>query len=338
MDWSQPVSNKLRNAGQSSSDFDWSQPVSDKLTKNGPVSSDVDWSKPVSTKFGGYGQTSSDFDWSQPVSSKLTGNELGSSEIDWSQPVSTKFGGNGQSSSDFDWSQPISSKLADNEGSNSGIDWSRPVSNALGDSGYTSDKLNGIGHDSPQYPVNGNLPGKQTSTAFDWSQPVAAFGGTGGLDTSSRTKYNNHNSATVHSVNSSNEINQLNAIENNQENLRELLLSENERPNEDSNAFNCDSKETQNNDAISQRLKFRACLKLVVEELCTLPHHCEIHNKDLRSTFTAWLKKELDLIHRICDFKRDVTQGESLLPLRVSTPTAVEKGIVFLKPLKCSET
>lgn len=315
MDWSQPVSNKLQNAGQSSSDFDWRQPVSNKLTENGRSSSDVDWSQPISTKLGGNGQSSSDFDWSQPVSRKLAGNERGG------------LGGNGQSSSDFDWSQPVSSKLA----GNSGIDWSRPVSNALSDSGYTNGKLNGIGIDSPQYTMNDNLPVKQTSLAFDWRQPVSvALGGTGVQDTPSKTKYNNHNSAADGTVNSSIERNCLNATESDQENLKELHLNQDERPNEDSSAFNSDSKESQNNDAISQRLKFRACLKLVVEELCTLPHHCEIHNKDLRSTFTAWLKKEFDLIHRICDFKRDGTQSESLLPLRVSTPTAVEKGIVSL--------
>ena len=247
MDWSQPVSNKLRNLGQSSSDFDPCQPVSSRLTENG--------------------ESSSDFDWSQPVSSKLTGNGQSSSDFDWSQPVSSKLTGNGQSSSDFDWSQPVSSNLTSNDGINSGI--------------------------------------------------------------SSRIEYNSDSLARDGNLDSNKERNDLNATENHHKIVEELHLNENKRPNEDFTSY---STESQNNDAISQRLKFRACLKLVVEELCTLPHHCEIHNKDLRSTFTVWLKKELDLIHRICDFKRDGSQSDSLLPLRVSTPTAVETGYVSFKP------
>ena len=267
MDWSQPVSNKLRNLGQSSSDFDSCEPVSSRLTGNGQSSSDFDWSQPVTSNLTGNGQSSSDFDWSQPVSSKLTGNGQSSSDFDWSQPVSSKLTGNGQSSLDFDWSQSVSSNLSSNDGINSG--------------------------------------------------------------TSSRIEYNSHNLARDGNLDSSKERNDLNATENHQKIVKELHLNENKRPNEDFTSY---STEPQNNDAISQRLKFRACLKLVVEELCTLPHHCEIHNKDLRSTFTAWLKKELDLIHRICDFKRNGSQSDSLLPLRVSTPTAVETGNVSFKP------
>ncbi len=246
-----------------------------------------------------------DVDWSQPVSSKLRNDGQSSCDFDWSQPLSTKL--SGQSSSDFDWSQPVSSKL-DNGETSSSFDWSQPVSNTPSGYEQTNDKLNGI--DSP----SSGFKDKETSSGLDWSQPVSAvLGGTGLQDTSIRAEYNGPSTVDEGFMDTSNEINDSNAVEKSGE--------------------VANSSESQNNDAIAQRLKFRACLKLVVEELCTLPHHCEIHNKDLRSTFTAWLKKELDLIHRICDFKRDGTKTKSLLPLRMSTPTPLETGKVSFKPL-----
>ena len=198
------------------------------------------------------------------------------------------------------WS--VSSKLNDD----SSTDWSQPVSTAL----IGSDKVNSI--ESPQSGFGKNLVSNETSSSFDWSTPVSAvLGGTGLQDTSSKTEQDGLSSAKESSMALSKEKND--GGENN---------------HEDSSVFNSSSSETQKNDAIAQRLKFRACLKLVVEELCTLPHHCEIHNKDLRSTFTAWLKKEFDLIHRICDFKQDGRNTESLLSLKVSTPTPLETGKV----------
>lgn len=264
-------------------------------------------------------------DWSQPVSNRLRNDGQSSSDFDWSQPLSTKLSGKGQNSSD--WSQPVSSKLTGNDQTSSTFDWSQPVSAALSSSGNTNVVLNATDSVSPQSGFKDNLVSNETNSGFDWSQSVSAvLGGSGLQDTSNRTEYNDPSSAKDGVVDSNNERND---ADNSQNTSRELHLSENERPIEDCNAIN--SSESQNNDAIAQRLKFRACLKLVVEELCTLPHHCEIHNKDLRSTFTAWLKKELDLIHRICDFERDGTKTESLLPLKVSTPTAVETGRVSLK-------
>ena len=251
---------------------------------------DVDWNQPSKPR--NDGQSSSDFDWSQPVSSKLGGHGQSSSDFDWSQPVSSKL----NDDSSTDWSQPISNKLNDD----SSTDWSQPVSTAL----IGSDKVNSI--ESLQSGFGKNLVSNETSSSFDWSTPVSAvLGGTGLQDTSSKTEQDGLSLAKESS----------------------MALS-NEKNDEDSSVFNSSSSETQKNDAIAQRLKFRACLKLVVEELCTLPHHCEIHNKDLRSTFTAWLKKEFDLIHRICDFKQDGRNTESLLSLKVSTPTPLETGKV----------
>jgi hypothetical protein len=227
----------------------------------------------------------------------------GTLDVDWNRPSEPRNAG--QSSSDFDWSQPVSSKLGGK--CSSDFDWSQPVSSKLKDESSAntdwsqpvstarigSDKVNGI--DSP------GMASNETSSGFDWSTPVSAvLGGTGLQDTSSTTEHHD--------------------LAKDEEN--------DEVPN-DSSVFNSSENETPKKDAIAQRLKFRACLKLVVEELCTLPHHCEIYNKDLRATFTAWLKKEFDLIHRICDFKQDGKNSESLLPLRVSTPTPLETGEVL---------
>ena len=243
-------------------------------------------------------------DWSQPVSNKLRNIGQSSFDFDWSQPVSSKLGGNGQSSSDFDWSQPLSNKITSNNETSSSIDWSQPIAS------YSKDISNDM--DSG---VQDKLTGNQTSSGFDWGQPVSTvLGGTGLLDTSNKTEYNGPTSAEDSLLDD--------PSKNIPNGPKELHL--NETQNEDSGVLN--NSESLSIDTISQRLKFRACLKLVVEELCTLPHHCEIHNKDLRSTFTDWLKKELNLIHRICDFKKNGTKNESLLPSKVSTPTAIETG------------
>lgn len=248
---------------------------------------DMDWSQPVSSKLQNDGQSSSNVDWSQPVSSKLSGDI--SSDIDWSQPVSNKYGGSGQTSSSFDWSQPLSSTFSGFQHAKNQLDEIR---------------------------LNDNLGNNSSNSGFDWGQPVSAvLGGTGLGDTSYKTEFNGISSADDDSLNSGS------AVRN-----EKLHLSDSERPNEDPDGSKLGAAELLNNEPISQRLKFRACLKLVVEELCTLPHHCEIYNKNLRSTFTEWLKKELDLIHRICDYKQDGAKFESMGPLEVSTPTTLQTG------------
>ena len=217
----------------------------------------------------------------------------GTLDIDWSQPVIFKPKQNEPNSncSDFDWSQPVSTKLGGSgtDDSSSNFDWSQPVSTKLGGSG-TDD----------------------SSSNFDWSRPVSTkLGGSG-----SNLETNDSHDDVL-----SGELNE----ESSKCACPKPTVSDFEEPSEP--AISDDNCTETNADAASQRLKFKACLKLIVEELCTLPYHCQIHNKDLRSTFNAWLKKELDLIHRICDYEGD--KSDSLVPLKVSTPTALEAGKVY---------
>lgn len=229
-----------------------------------------------------------DVDWSLPVSNKLRSDQQSSSDFDWSQPVTTKLY-DGKKSSDFDWSQSASSKLYDGQNS-CDFDWSQPVSTTFND-----------------------IDSSQTRPDFYCSERVSTVSKNAGqTGTSSRSEYNGSSSIQDGFIDSSDEVDVFEATSVSQNNLDETNLS--------------DPNESQNSDATSQRLKFRACLKVVVEELCTLPHHCEIYNKDLRSTFTAWLKRELDVIHRVCDFERDGRDPQHSLPLAVSTPT--ETGIL----------
>ena len=195
---------------------------------------------------------------------------------------------------DIDWSQPVVFKPKQNRPNSncSDFDWSQPVSTKLGGSG-TDD----------------------SSSNFDWSQPVSTkLGG-------SRSNLETNDSPDDVF---SGELNE----ESSKSVCPKPTVSDFEEPSESAiSDDNCTETMSQHTDAASQRLKFKACLKLIVEELCTLPYHCQIHNKDLRSTFNAWLKKELDLIHRICDYEGE--KSDSLVPLKVSTPTALEAGKVY---------
>lgn len=235
-------------------------------------------------------------DWGKPLTSS-------NSAHDRSQSSSGQPHENGQSSADFDWSQPVSHKLASKENKASDFDWSQPVSGTLMTIGEKSSDVDW------SQPASG--PDK---ISFDWSKPISGvlngydetdtdrslpLSGTGDGNTSS--KQNDDNKVS----------NELNGEDFPEARAKSGTLH------------------VKKHEAITQRLKFRACLKLVVDELCSLPHHCEINNKDLRSTFQSWLKKEVDLIHKICDIEQDYASFESLMSLIVTSPTT-DRGQLFI--------
>ncbi|XP_053355883.1 dmX-like protein 2 isoform X10 [Clarias gariepinus] len=61
-------------------------------------------------------------------------------------------------------------------------------------------------------------------------------------------------------------------------------------------------------DVIAEQLKFRACLKILMTELRTLATGYEVDGGKLRFQLYSWLEKEIEAMHRICNYKVD-SQG-----------------------------
>lgn len=56
-------------------------------------------------------------------------------------------------------------------------------------------------------------------------------------------------------------------------------------------------------DVIAEQLKFRACLKILMTELRTLATGYEVDGGKLRFQLYNWLEKEIEAVHRICNYK-----------------------------------
>lgn len=56
-------------------------------------------------------------------------------------------------------------------------------------------------------------------------------------------------------------------------------------------------------DVIAEQLKFRACLKILMTELRTLATGYELDGGKLRFQLYNWLEKEIEAMHRICNYK-----------------------------------
>uniref|UniRef100_A0AAY4EI42 RAVE complex protein Rav1 C-terminal domain-containing protein n=1 Tax=Denticeps clupeoides TaxID=299321 RepID=A0AAY4EI42_9TELE len=65
-------------------------------------------------------------------------------------------------------------------------------------------------------------------------------------------------------------------------------------------------------DVIAEQLKFRACLKILMTELRTLATGYEVDGGKLRFQLYNWLEKEIEAMHRICNYKPPAqeTSGE----------------------------
>uniref|UniRef100_A0AAR2JDI0 RAVE complex protein Rav1 C-terminal domain-containing protein n=1 Tax=Pygocentrus nattereri TaxID=42514 RepID=A0AAR2JDI0_PYGNA len=59
-------------------------------------------------------------------------------------------------------------------------------------------------------------------------------------------------------------------------------------------------------DVIAEQLKFRACLKILMTELRTLATGYEVDGGKLRFQLYNWLEKEIEAMHRICNYKAGV--------------------------------
>ena len=49
-------------------------------------------------------------------------------------------------------------------------------------------------------------------------------------------------------------------------------------------------------------MKFSAILKLLLDELYSIPASCEIAGEDLRLFFLKWLEKEMKVLHKLADY------------------------------------
>uniref|UniRef100_A0AAR2J7G9 RAVE complex protein Rav1 C-terminal domain-containing protein n=1 Tax=Pygocentrus nattereri TaxID=42514 RepID=A0AAR2J7G9_PYGNA len=63
-------------------------------------------------------------------------------------------------------------------------------------------------------------------------------------------------------------------------------------------------------DVIAEQLKFRACLKILMTELRTLATGYEVDGGKLRFQLYNWLEKEIEAMHRICNYKEPVGELE----------------------------
>lgn len=220
----------------------------------------------------------------------------GTLNVDWGKPLTS-------SNSAHDRSQSSSGQPHENGQSSADFDWSQPVSGTLMTIGEKSSDVDW------SQPASG--PDK---ISFDWSKPISgALNGYDETDTDRSLPLSG-----TGDDNTSSKQNDDNKVSNE--------LNGEDFPEARAKSGTLHAKK---HEAITQRLKFRACLKLVVDELCSLPHHCEINNEDLRSTFQSWLKKEVDLIHKICDIEQDYASFESLMSLIVTSPTT-DRGQLFI--------
>uniref|UniRef100_A0AAR2LWS5 RAVE complex protein Rav1 C-terminal domain-containing protein n=1 Tax=Pygocentrus nattereri TaxID=42514 RepID=A0AAR2LWS5_PYGNA len=69
-------------------------------------------------------------------------------------------------------------------------------------------------------------------------------------------------------------------------------------------------------DVIAEQLKFRACLKILMTELRTLATGYEVDGGKLRFQLYNWLEKEIEAMHRICNYKAGVPPSVVFIALR----------------------
>ena len=226
----------------------------------------IDWSKPVSSK-------AEDFDWSKPVSSKAE-------DFDWSRPVSTKANDldwskpvSSSKAEDFDWSKPVSSKAED-------FDWSKPVSSKAEDFDWSKPVS------SKAEDFDWSKPVSSRTDDFDWSKPVLSKAEDYDWSQSvfSSTKTEGEDSFMID-----------NSIEN--------LKTENGPVQNIAGAESADgSQKSGQVDLTSLHLKYITVFKCLIEELRSLPSTCTLDGVKLRPTVAHLLERELEVLHRICDY------------------------------------
>ncbi|XP_062860822.1 dmX-like protein 2 isoform X2 [Trichomycterus rosablanca] len=81
---------------------------------------------------------------------------------------------------------------------------------------------------------------------------------------------------------------------------------EEEEKDEEKKAADCEV------DVIAEQLKFRACLKILMTELRTLATGYEVDGGKLRFQLYSWLEKEIEAMHRICNYKVEAQSSGEL--------------------------
>ena len=80
------------------------------------------------------------------------------------------------------------------------------------------------------------------------------------------------------------------------------------------------TREARQLDVVGQQMKFSAILKLLLDELYSIPASCEIAGEDVRPFFLKWLEKEMKVLHKLADYgtvaeesddEEDVTSDQS---------------------------
>ncbi|XP_030620733.1 dmX-like protein 2 isoform X2 [Chanos chanos] len=74
-----------------------------------------------------------------------------------------------------------------------------------------------------------------------------------------------------------------------------------------------DSADESEVDVIAEQLKFRACLKILMTELRTLATGYEVDGGKLRFQLYNWLEKEIEAMHRICNYRVESREVSSRL-------------------------
>lgn len=87
--------------------------------------------------------------------------------------------------------------------------------------------------------------------------------------------------------------------EEEEEDKKGLLMKEKKKEEEEEEEKASDWKV----DVIAEQLKFRACLKILMTELRTLATGYEVDGGKLRFQLYNWLEKEIEAMHRICNYK-----------------------------------
>ena len=207
---------------------------------------------------------SEDCDWSKPVSNSKA------EDFDWSKPVSTS------KAEDFDWSKPVSNSKAED------FDWSKPVSSSKAEDFDWSKPVSNSKADDFDWskPVSNSKGGD-----FDWSQPVSNSKGDD-FDWSKPVSTNRENS-------------ELNGLLLETSEFSPFQDTKNEKTPENDEPLEQEGEE----DITSFHLKYITVFKCLIEELRSLPSTCTLDGVKLRPTVGHLLERELEVLHRLCDYR-----------------------------------
>ena len=222
-----------------------------------------------------------DFPDSSQLNGTLKADEMSSKaeDFDWSKPVSSK-------AEDFDWSKPVSSKAED-------FDWSKPVSSKAEDFDWSkpvSSKAEDFDWSKPvsskAEDFDWSKPVSSKAEDFDWSKPVSTKSEDFDWSKPVSSKVEDFDSS-LRSSNSTEKFSTVNGL---------LEHSIESKTNEE------ETRSSGQLDLASVHLKYITVFKCLIEELRSLPSTCTLDGVKLRPTVAHLLQRELEVLHRLCDY------------------------------------